>query len=186
MLRASVLLALLTSLLGCGDDGDGRISYENSCDAACERLQVCDSDVDIVECANDCKSAAAEIGPRLSTAFYAELDACIAEANCVQLAVMPIAQACQREAAAQLAPSGAARELCDAVEASIQMCVGITVGTAACLDSVKIFSDSALRAARTCETMSCDQRNECLQAELGIRPDAIVLSSAGATGPITR
>jgi len=173
LLRVLVLLASLAFAPSCGDDGDGRATYESSCDAACMRAKTCNSEVDMAACASDCKSAAADIGPRLSSAFYTELDSCIAEANCVQLALLPAAQACQREATAQLAPSAAARELCDAVVASVQMCAGITAGAAGCLESVKIFSDSALVAARGCDTMSCDQRTECLRSELGIDPAAM-------------
>ncbi|HMI92977.1 MAG TPA: hypothetical protein VK509_16505 [Polyangiales bacterium] len=173
LLRAFVLSLSCGLALSCGDDGDGRASYENSCDAACARAHSCESDVDVEACASDCKRDAADVGPRLSSAFLGELDACVAAANCVQLALMPAAQACQREAAAQLAPSAAARELCDAVVASLQMCLGLSVGTAGCLDTVKIFSDSALVAARACDEMSCDQRSACLSGELGTDPSAM-------------
>jgi hypothetical protein len=160
----------LAGVLACGDDGSGIVAYENSCDAACKRLHSCDSDVDVIACGNECKADAAEIGPRLSTAFYTELDACVAQANCVQLALMPAARTCQTEAAAQLRPSAAADALCDAFVDSLQMCLGLTVGPEGCLQAVKIYSDSALSAARACEMMSCDQRSECLRAELGIDP----------------
>jgi hypothetical protein len=172
LVRVLLLLASLGLVQSCGDD-DEQASYESSCDAACERAHSCNSDVDVAACASDCKSDAADVGPRLSSAFLGELDACIAEANCVQLAAMPAAQACQREAAAQLAPSAAARELCDAVVASLQMCLGLTVGPAGCLETVKIFSDSALSAARACDKMSCDQRSACMSRELGADPSAM-------------
>jgi hypothetical protein len=165
---------VLWAAAGCGDDGDQR-SYENSCDAACARAHECNSNVDVESCASDCRDDAADIGPQLSGSFLAALDACVAEQTCPQLALMPAVQGCQREAAAQLAPTQAARDLCDAIVASLQMCLGISVGTAGCLESVKIFSDSALVSARACAAMSCDQRTGCLQTELGTNPTATMM-----------
>ena len=171
--RYMVLLAALSCASGCGDDGDESRAYETSCELACERTHDCDSSVDIETCASDCKDDVADIGPRLSGEFLDALDECIAGVSCPALALMPATEACQREAAARLAPSAAAEELCEAVVASIQMCAGISVGTAGCLDTVKIFSSSALTSARSCDEVPCDQRSDCLQMELGLDPSAM-------------
>src|SRR5262245_20265194 len=113
-LRHACLLAVLAGVLGCGDDDEGR-AYETSCELACDRSHECDSTVDTEEGASDGKSDVAEIGPRLSGEFLDVLDSCIAELSCPQLALMPASQTCQREAAARLAPSAAAEDLCDAI-----------------------------------------------------------------------
>jgi hypothetical protein len=68
------------------------------------------------------------------------------------------------------APSGAAMELCQAIVASLQMCLGVTVPTTGCLQSVKVFSDAALLRAKSCENESCNERVQCLTAELGTDP----------------
>ena len=119
-----------------------------------------------------CREDSAAVGPHLRADFLAGIDACVDELSCVQLAAASVLQPCQREAAARLAPSGAAEALCQAVVDSIQECAGISVGTAGCLDGVKIFSDAALTSARACAEEPCDQRTACLSAELGTDPSA--------------
>ncbi len=121
-------------------------------------------------CATDCKDDTSAIGPNLRSDFLAAIDECVAELSCVALAGNAVFQTCQRQAAALSAPSAAAESLCDAVVESIRECTGITVGTAGCLDSVKIFHDAALLRARACGDESCDQRVQCLRDELGIDP----------------
>jgi hypothetical protein len=172
-LHRSILWLTLTlcSTFACGgDDESGAGNYEASCDMACSRAYQCDSSLDQESCAADCRNDAAAIGPKLNAGFLAGIDACIEELNCAELAVAAVFQTCQREAAARLSPSAAAEALCQAVADSIEECTGIGVGTAGCLGNVKIFRDSALAAARRCESRPCDQRTACLQTELGIDP----------------
>ena len=161
--------ALFGLLCACGDD-DGPPRHEASCDRACVRAQECSSAIDAGVCAMDCKNDTSAIGPNLRNDFLAALDECVAELSCVELAGNAVFQTCQREAAALTAPSAAAEALCDAVVESIRECTGLTVGTAGCLDGVKVFDDVALLRARACEGKSCDQRTECLRDELGIDP----------------
>jgi hypothetical protein len=131
----------------------------------------------IATCSASCKANASEIGPRLSGQFLTGLDSCVDGLNCVQLSVNDVFQTCQREVAARLAPSPAAVALCDEVVASIQMCTGLSVGTAGCLDAVKIFADSTLNLARACAEMSCDQRTACVQDALGTDVTATMMSA---------
>lgn len=159
------------ALFACGDDDrDGSTAYLSSCEAACMRLHDCNSMVDIDACSMECKEDAAGVGPNLSSEFITALDACIADASCVQLAAQPVSQACQREAAARLGPSPAAELLCEAVVDSIRMCLGVTVGPEGCLNGAKIFNDAVLHSARSCDQMSCDQRSQCLEDKLGTDP----------------
>ena len=169
MVVCSTLLALAA---GCGDDDNGATRYEVSCDRACDRVHECDSTMDIEDCAMTCKEDTAPVGPNLRADFLAGIDACVAELSCVQLAAAAVLQPCQREAAARLAPSASAEALCQAVVESIQECAGISVGTAGCLEGVKIFNDAALTSARACAEEPCDQRTACLSAELGMDPSA--------------
>jgi hypothetical protein len=145
-------------------------AYESSCDQACKRAHDCSSSVVIETCANDCKTNNADIGPHLSTDYLAGLDGCVKTLSCDQLVATQVLQSCQRDAAAKLAPTPAAVTLCDAVVASFKMCLNLTVGTAGCLDSSKIFSDAALTQARGCDKLPCDQRVGCLQNTLGVNP----------------
>jgi hypothetical protein len=168
LLRFGLLFSALLALASCGDDdAEDPHAYEASCDHACTRVHECDSTMAIATCSANCKDDASDIGPRLSGQFLAGLDSCIDGLNCVQLSVSNVFQTCQREVSARLAPSPAAEDLCDAVVASIQMCTGLSVGTAGCLDAVKIYADSALHLARACADMSCDQRTACVQDALG-------------------
>ena len=152
---------------GCGDD-DGPPKHEASCDRACARAHECSSSVDAGVCAMDCKDDTAEIGPNLRADFLAALDSCVADLNCIELAGAAVFQTCQREATARVAPSDAAVDLCDAVVDTIKECTGLTVGSAGCLDGVKVFHDSALARAQSCQAMSCDLRVQCLRDQLGI------------------
>lgn len=163
-----VSFGFVLAFASCGDDdGEDPHAYEAACDHACTRVHECDSTMAIATCAANCKDNASDIGPRLSGQFLAGLDTCVDGLNCVQLSVNNVFQTCQREVSARLAPSPAAVDLCDEVVASIQMCTGITVGTAGCLDAVKIFTDSTLNLARACADMSCNQRPACVQDALG-------------------
>jgi hypothetical protein len=139
-----------------------------SCNRACTRAHECSSTVDAGACATDCTDDTAMIGPNLRSDFLAKIDDCVAELNCVALAGAAVFQTCQGQAAARIAPSKAAEELCDAVVASIRECTGLTTGTAGCLGTVKVFNDVALIKARACAEKSCDQRIQCLRDELGV------------------
>jgi hypothetical protein len=167
----SIVTFAWTVVLGfacaCGDD-DGPPKHEASCDRACARAKECSSSVDEVDCAMDCKDDTAEIGPNLRGDFLAAIDSCVADLNCVQLAGAAVFQTCQLEATARVAPSDVAVDLCDTVVDTIKECTGLTVGTAGCLDGVKVFHDGALARARACAEKSCDQRVACLRNELGI------------------
>lgn len=170
-LRTALSALVLLALVSCGDDDrDSTTAYISSCEHACIRLHDCNSNVDIDDCAMDCQEDAARVGPRLSASFLSELDACIDRSSCVQLMAQPVSMACQREAAARLGPSPAAEELCEAVVASVQMCLGVTLPGAGCLDTVKIFADPYLESARGCDQVPCDMRAGCLQDELGTDP----------------
>ena len=166
VLALSIGLGLLAA--GGDDDGENPHAYESSCDAACARLHDCNSNTDMATCATSCRDDAADIGPHLSTQYLMGIDACVQQMGCVQLALNPVFQTCQREAAARVSASPAAIDLCDEVVASLQMCSGLSVGTAGCLDTVKIFANSALNSAKTCESLPCDQRVACVQDQLGI------------------
>jgi hypothetical protein len=159
-------------LFACGDDDDGGTRYQVSCDRACDRQYECDSNVNPETCSMNCTEDTADIGPNLRVDFLAGIDACVDALTCNQLAAATVFQTCQREAAVRLAPSPAANQLCQAVVDSIQECSGLTVGTAGCLETVKIFSDSALLSAQSCENESCNERTACLNAALGTDPGA--------------
>jgi hypothetical protein len=174
VVRASICaLAAATSLLACGDDDDEPgPTYTASCDKACAKSHECSSTIDAHTCATDCKNDAAAIGPNLSSAFLAGIDACVAELSCAELAAAVAFDICESESRARIAPSAAANDFCGAVVAEIQECVGISVGTAGCLETFKVFSDTALATAQLCQEKPCDQKAACVTAELGVDPTA--------------
>jgi len=172
MMRVPVPLILSVLLAACASSDDAGPSHEASCEMACARVYECDSSVDEQTCAANCKNDTADVGPHLSQAFLAGIDMCVDQLNCAQLALAGYFQTCQNEASARIAPSAAAEDLCQAVVETVQECTGLTIGTAGCLDGVKIFNDASLRAGRRCDERPCDQRAACLQAELGIDPTA--------------
>jgi hypothetical protein len=167
--RALWSLVCAVLLCACGDDSaEDPGAYQDSCDNACARVHKCDSSMDVGTCASRCKSGAADIGPRLSGQYLVGIDSCVDQLNCVQLSLNSVFQTCQRDAASRIAPTPSAIDLCNAVVASIEMCTGLSVGTAGCLGAVKIYADSALHSARACADKSCDQRTACVQDALGI------------------
>lgn len=163
---------LLASLGGCGsDDGDGAGgsgNYVASCDAACAKAHDCDGSVDAATCTKLCQNDLAAIGPKLSGAYLAEIDACIREATCGELVANALFDTCGSRARAKLGASAAATGLCDRARTAGMECSRPTTGEAACVSGAKIFSDAALSAASACFERPCNDQAACVAAELGV------------------
>lgn len=167
-LLPSPTLLLGFALLGaCGDD---KPRYEDSCEHNCGRAQECSASVDLQTCIDRCKTGLGGIGPNLRSDYLAGIDACVATQSCAELALGAIFTSCPRESRAQLAPSEAAKSLCRDIQASLSECAGLQVGTATCLETVKVFSDATLARAARCTGESCDRRLSCLVQDLGVDP----------------
>lgn len=158
----------LLLLIGACDDDDGGSGYQQTCARTCARAHDCVSSVNAEQCTRDCNAAFADVGDNLRRDFVMGIDSCLTKLSCDELVIAIGNQMCRDESSARLAPSQAAVALCDAVSASFQECLGLSVGTAGCLDSVKIFDDKALRSALMCVQQPCTERASCLEDQLGI------------------
>jgi hypothetical protein len=161
------LLASLLILAACGDDDDSP-SYQRSCADGCARAHGCNSSVDVRECTDDCEDQLADIGPQLSGAYLAGIDACVHEQSCNEFVFSTLTNSCAAESQAKLRPSAASEALCEKVTDSIKECTGLSTGAAGCLDATKIFADGPLRKAARCSEEPCDQRAGCLREALGL------------------
>lgn len=166
--RLPLCFALLFSIAACDDDDEGS-GYRQSCANSCERLHKCLSSVDVAQCRDSCESELESFGDNLRADYVAATDACIGKLTCDQLAINSFSQMCRNEAEARIAASQAAIQLCEGVSASLKTCTGLSVGTAGCIESVKVFADRPLRSALTCQKLSCDQQPDCAYQALGIR-----------------
>lgn len=165
--RLPVCFGLLLSAAACDDDeGSG---YVQSCANSCKRLHNCLSSVDEAQCRSSCEEELKGFGDNLRSDYVASIDSCIQKLSCDQLAVNTFSQSCRNEAQARLAASQQAIKLCEQVSASIKTCTGLSVGTAGCIESIKMFADGPLRSALTCLDLPCDQRADCAYDTLGIR-----------------
>ena len=162
-----LVLGWLACLAAC-EDGDGGSGYKQSCKRTCARAHDCVSTVNADSCTDDCVESLSEVGDHLRSDYVKGIDACFADLSCDQLVAALTNNACRDESSARLAPTPAAIELCEAVVDSLQDCIGLSTGTAGCLESVKIFNDSSLQSALTCKERACTERFSCLQDELGI------------------
>lgn len=165
--RAACAALGLIALLAACDDDDGS-GYKQSCKRNCERAHDCVSSVDVENCASSCQDDLAAVGDNLRPDYVRGIDMCFDELSCDQLIAATATNACRDESAARLSPSQTAIKLCEAVADSFKECLGLTVGTADCIDSVKVFADPALRSALTCAERACNERISCLEDQLGI------------------
>jgi hypothetical protein len=165
---ASLLPHTLTLVAGCSDDGSSTPAYKASCSRNCARAHDCSSTIDAEQCVDDCEDDLEDVGPQLRDDYLAGIDSCVAELSCNELVAASILNTCPMEAAARLGPSKAAQDLCDQVQESLEECLGVSGGASACLDTVKVFADGALRRAADCGSEPCDQRFTCAQEALGV------------------
>lgn len=155
----------LASACGDSQDVDG---YQAYCARSCQHLHECTASVDVAQCTQSCEDDYADVGPHLRQDYLAGIDQCAADLSCTELAVNAASGRCAREARAKVSASATAVSLCGAVDDSIQECLGVSLGTAGCIEAVKILTDTALLSATPCFDKPCDRRASCLSDTVGV------------------
>ena len=164
--------ALLLAVLGASACGDDPPRYERSCAHNCDRAHECSASIDIDACERDCQARFARIGPHLRGDYLDRVDGCVDDRSCTGLALDIVLNTCPNEARARVAPSESAVDFCESISTSVAECVGPRLGTALCIDNVKIFNDATLASAARCSKVSCDERLPCLEDVFGQDPTA--------------
>ncbi len=167
ILAKAIALGAVGALVWACGSSDGS-TYVGSCSRACNEAKKCDSTIDTETCSNACQNELAAVGPKLSNTYLSEVDQCIAAANCAELAAQFVLNSCDRAARASIGASSQATSYCEASIVAGEECSRFALGQGACLELVKVFSDSALSSAEACFSQSCDQHAACVLAELGL------------------
>lgn len=147
------------------------------CSAMCSRIQTCDKSTDSQTCENQCTNGNAAVFPRLRTDVVDLIVSCFDGKDCKTVLGGEFVGACTADAIASVAPSAAASSFCDALATAKKSCSGSTSTTkAACLDSAKLYGDSAIAQAQNCVKRGCSEIDTCVSAVFGS------LGGVGASG----
>jgi hypothetical protein len=147
------------------------------CSAMCGREQSCDMTIDTQTCENECTNANAAVFPRLRSDVVQLVVGCFDGKDCKTVLGGEFVGACTADAIASVAPSAAAATFCDALANAKNKCGSSQTTTKAqCLDSAKLYGDSAIAQAQNCVKRSCSEIDTCVAAVFG---------SLGGTGSTT-
>jgi hypothetical protein len=150
------------------------------CTAMCSRIQSCDKAIDSQTCENQCTNGNAAVFPRLRSDVVSLIVSCFDGKDCKTVLGGGFVGACTADAIASVAPSAAASKFCEALATAKKSCSGSTSMTkAACLDSAKLYGDTAIAQAQNCVKRGCSEIDTCVSAVFGS------LGGAGSTTTTT-
>jgi hypothetical protein len=153
------------------------------CTAMCNRIQSCDNSTDSQTCENQCTNGNAAVFPRLRTDVVNLIVSCFDGKDCKTVLGGGFVGACTADAIASVAPSAAASKFCDALSTAKNSCSGGSSTTkAACLDSAKLYGDSAIAQAQNCVKRGCSEIDTCVGAVFGSLGGAGSSSTTTTTG----
>jgi hypothetical protein len=151
---------------GAPDGGSGSgSSGADFCTSVCSRVHDCDQTQDQDTCVNACKDQYSNLASKLRSDVVSAVDACIQQKDCRTVLSSSFVTTCVDEAAASIAPSSAATQLCNDLSAAAEKCGG-TLDQAKCLEAAKPFDDDALGSADACAAKACSQIGACVSAAL--------------------
>lgn len=169
-MRSALLSSLALLLAACGDGGS---TSPAACQLACQRAAVCQPPADARACTSACATgpgypyASPYPEPALSPRYLDAVRRCLDGVPCSSADFYGASDACARDAALRLKPSKAADELCRRALTADGYCGTATLSGYACLDTVKIYDDAALRRARSCYDAPCSTQPACVDQTLG-------------------
>lgn len=207
MNRFSLALGLALAMTACAgsqnnglvdSDGGARPATSTSgnyptadafCGKYCGRVQTCDNATDEQTCTNACVNANAAVFPKLRPDVVDAIASCFDEKDCKTVLGGGAIATCASEAVASVAPSSVATEYCDELDAAAKKC-GKSRDKASCLNTAKLYNDTALTGARACAQKACADIDTCVSAALGgfgkttttPTPDAGTTTSCSLTG----
>ena len=168
---------------GSGGSGSGatgtngaQVNAESMCEAACKRINECDSAKDVQTCKSSCENVNASILPKMRTETIDGMMQCFEEKDCKTVLTSSFVNTCINETAASLAPSPKAEEFCDAWAATAKKC-GRTLNKAACLNLSKVYTDQTIDVAKACTAKACTDLERCISGAFGSTS-----SSGGSSG----
>jgi hypothetical protein len=136
------------------------------CAALCDRTESCDRSLDHQTCRNRCTNSYAAVFPKLRADVVALIVACFEEKDCKAVLSGELVATCTSEAVAQVAPSEAAIDFCDALGKARQKC-GRAPAKSECLASAKLYDDGAIAEAANCTDRACASIDSCVAASFG-------------------
>jgi hypothetical protein len=166
-----------TGLDGSSGASSSTANVTTFCGSLCDRSVSCDNTMDRQTCANACTNANIAVFPKLRSDVVDLMVSCVQKRDCKTVLGSDLTEGCAGEAAAQVAPSQAALQLCDALVTADTKCEHAGE-KASCLNTAKLFADAALNDALSCVGKACTEVDACVQAALG----ATVSSSKGEPG----
>ncbi len=169
LLAAAPLGACTNTTGGSGSDqngpGGGGMSYTTYCSSACQKVHTCDATQDQSTCTNTCDNSFAVKGPKLRSELISNALSCYEGKDCASVLSGTAESDCWNSAAAALAPTNAAKNLCDGLGSADAKC-GYTLDQAACLNDAKQYNNATLNGAETCLSRACSDMGSCLGAAL--------------------
>lgn len=149
--------------IGPSSSGGSAASY---CQAACSKVNQCDSSVDVQVCTADCQNDGAVSLSKLRAEYVSQVQSCFVATDCATILTGDALGDCETQVQAALTPTPTTTDFCEqAYEADVSC--GKNASKGECLAAAKQFSDAALNAAKSCFSKSCNKIDDCVEAELG-------------------
>jgi hypothetical protein len=134
----------------------------------CSRVQACDKSLDAQTCENECANGNAAVFPRLRSDVVDLIVECFDGKDCKTVLGGGFVGACTADAIATVAPSAAAATFCDALAAAKKTCSGASAQSKAeCLNTAKLYGDTAIAQAQNCVKRGCTEIDTCVGAVFG-------------------
>jgi hypothetical protein len=158
-------------VLGCSSSTAGttggssvtQADIDSYCAKSCAAQKKCNSMVDETTCTNNCKNQAASYAGKVRVDYVEYINQCVQTSSCDKIS------SCNETAKASIAPSSAAQTFCDELIKKHTECKFPDTDKARCLNTYKVFVDSALDSARTCLSKACGDYNACVLSTVGVR-----------------
>ena len=172
IMRYVLFAAPLLGFLACSSSSDGGggggaltpQGLDDFCAHNCATEHKCLND-DQTTCESLCHNSLAAYGPKTRSDYFTAYSKCLDGVDCTKWATD--SKACPSVAAASLAPSDAAKKICDDLAKKLKDCSQPPADPAKCLDSFKIFSDAAIGDASACLSQPCADYGKCVTAAIG-------------------
>jgi hypothetical protein len=136
------------------------------CERFCARAVACDPAVDEDTCSASCENDNGAFLSKVRAEFTTEISRCIDATACKEIESGAGTSSCVDEAQARVSVTSATTDFCESYAVSAKKC-GMQLDKAACIDEVKIYSDSAVAQMTTCLGKACADIRPCVTAASG-------------------
>lgn len=153
-----------------GTNGDAP-TLEEWCGGLCQARETCDRTYDAATCSSACKNQSAAVFPKLRADVLVSQMECFASSDCKTVLDQKASQTCAATAAASVAPSDLCKEFCTQMSTKAVSCSFEKLSVASCLETFKVFADSAHEEGTGCLQKGCQDVGRCLMAAYAIELD---------------